>query len=166
MAELKTRRTEASARAFLDAITDEGRRKDCVEVVRLMQRVTKAEPRMWGPSIVGFGDCKYVYPTGREMDWFLTGFSPRKQALTLYVMPGVSRYDALMKKLGKHTTGKSCLYLKRLDDVDRKVLEALIRESVAYMKAARRTAAAGPAGKGAPRKSGRKVAPKRAAKAK
>lgn len=133
MAELKTRKTNASPKAFLESIEDEGRRKDCATLVRIMQRATKAPPRMWGPSIVGFGSYHYVYESGREGDWFLTGFSPRKRDLTVYVMAGFDRYDALMKKLGKHATGKSCLYLKRLEDVDVDVLEELVTASVKHL---------------------------------
>jgi len=133
MAELKTRKTNASPTAFLDAIEDDARRKDCAALVRIMKRVTKAPPRMWGPSIVGFGSYHYVYESGREGDWFLTGFSPRKRDLTVYIMAGFDRYDALLEKLGKHATGKSCLYLKRLDDVDLDVLEELIQASVEHL---------------------------------
>lgn len=133
MAELKTRKTNASPKAFLDSIEDDTRRKDCAALVRIMKRVTKAQPRMWGPSIVGFGSYHYVYESGREGDWFLTGFSPRKRDLTVYIMAGFDRYDALMKKLGRHATGKSCLYLKRLDDVDLDVLEELIEASVEHL---------------------------------
>jgi hypothetical protein len=90
---------------------------------------------MWGPSIIGFGDHHYKYASGRELDWFLTGFSPRKKDLTLYIMPGFARYNDLMASLGKHSTGKSCLYIKRLSDVDTDVLEKLVTESVEHMKA-------------------------------
>ena len=100
-----------------------------------MKRAVGAEPKMWGPSIVGFGHYHYKYASGRENDWFLAGFSPRKQDLTLYIMAGFDRYDALMTKLGKHKTGKSCLYLKRLADVDVAVLEELISASVKHMTA-------------------------------
>lgn len=133
MAEPKTKRTKASVSAFLKTITDEGKRDDCHTVVAIMKRATKAEPAMWGPSIVGFGSYHYKYESGREGDWFLTGFSPRKQALTLYIMPGFKRYDSLLNKLGRHKTGKSCLYIKKLADVDLDVLEELIQQSVKHM---------------------------------
>ena len=135
MAKLKTRRTAASVPAFLKSIADDDRRKDCQTLVRIMKRAVGAEPKMWGSSIVGFGHYHYKYASGRENDWFLAGFSPRKQDLTLYIMAGFDRYDALMTKLGKHKTGKSCLYLKRLADVDVAVLEELISASVKHMTA-------------------------------
>jgi hypothetical protein len=134
MAELKTKRTKASVAAFVAAIEDEGRRRDCKRLVALMKKVTKSEPAMWGPSIVGFGTYHYEYPSGREADWFLAGFSPRKQALTLYVMAGFTGYADLMQKLGKHKAGKSCLYVKSLDDLDLDVLEELVRRSVRHMR--------------------------------
>jgi hypothetical protein len=134
MAEPKTRPTDASVERFLNAVADERKREDCRTIARLMTKVTGAKPTMWGPSIVGFGSYHYRYKSGREGDWLLTGFSPRKQALTLYIMSGFTRYDGLLAKLGKHKTGKSCLYIRRLDDVDLDVLETLIRESVAHLK--------------------------------
>ena len=135
MAELKTKRTEASVDAYVDAIPDEVRRKDCRAVIDIMRKATKAEPKMWGPAIIGFGDHHYKYDSGRELDWFLTGFASRKTDLTLYIMPGFARYEELMRKLGKHKIGKSCLYLKRLSDVDVKVLAELVSASVKHMKA-------------------------------
>jgi len=135
MAKLKTQRTAASVPAFLKSIADDDRRKDCQTLVRVMKRAVGAEPKMWGPSIVGFGHYHYKYASGRENDWFLAGFSPRKQDLTLYIMAGFDRYDALMTKLGKHKTGKSCLYVKRLADIDVAVLEELISASVKHMTA-------------------------------
>jgi len=134
MAELKTKKTGASVREFLDGITDERKRRDAKAVAAIMKRVTGAPPKMWGPSMVGYGSYHYVYDSGRENDWFLAGFSPRKQALTLYIMSGFKGHDGLMKKLGKHKTGKSCLYINRLDDVDLEVLEQLVTRSVAAMK--------------------------------
>ncbi len=134
MTELKTKPNAKSAAAFVRGIKDERRRKDCTTVLKLMQRVTKARPRMWGPSVVGFGDYHYKYESGREGNWFLAGFSPRKQDLTLYVMAGVRRYPELLRKLGKHKTGVACLYIKTLDDVDLRVLEELVRESVRWVK--------------------------------
>ena len=134
MAELKTKRTDSSVKAFLDKVTDESRRRDCQALVRLMKRAVKAEPKMWGPAIIGFGDYRYKYASGRENDWFLVGFSPRKQDLTLYIMAGFDRFDALLATLGKYKTGKSCLYIKRLSDIDLSVLEALIVASVKHLK--------------------------------
>ncbi len=133
MAQLKTVPTRASVTAFLDAIPDEERRRDCRRIVAMMKRLTKAQPKMWGTSIVGFGAYHYRYASGREGDLFLAGFSPRKSDLTLYIMSGFSGHAALMKKLGKHRTGKSCLYIKRLEDVDMDVLEELVRRSVAQV---------------------------------
>jgi hypothetical protein len=135
MAKLKTHRTNASVSAFLKGVADESRRKDCQTLVRIMKQAVGAEPRMWGTSIVGFGHYHYKYASGRENDWFLAGFSPRKQELTVYIMAGFDRYDALMAKLGKHKTGRSCLYIKRLADVDVAVLQELITASVKHMKA-------------------------------
>lgn len=134
MSELKTQPTTESVSAFLDAIPDDAKRRDCKEVLQLMREVTGEPAVMWGSSIVGFGRYHYRGASGREGDWFLTGFSPRARQLTLYIMAGFDRYDELMQRLGKYTTGKSCLYLKRLDDVDRTVLRQLITESVAHMR--------------------------------
>lgn len=133
MAELKTRVNEASVEDFLNSIPDEQKRQDSFAVLKLMQEVTGAEPKMWGDSIVGFGVYHYKYASGREGDWFLVGFSPRKQNLTLYIMAGFEGYDALMSKLGKYKTGKSCLYLKKLGDVHQETLRELVRQSVAHM---------------------------------
>ncbi len=129
MAELKTRKNDADVEAFLDAIEDEKRRADCRAVVALMAEVTGEPPAMWGDSIIGFGSYHYKYPTGREGDWMATGVSPRKRSLTLYIMTGFPRHEALMNKLGRYKTGKSCLYVKRLEDVDTGVLRELVRES-------------------------------------
>ena len=136
MAELKTKVNNASVDKFLKTVKDEQVREDCYKILEIMQKATKAEPKMWGTSIVGFGSYHYKYASGREGDWMLTGFSPRKQNLTLYIMPGFYEYDDLLKKLGKHTTGKSCLYIKRLEDVDTKILKELVAQSVKKMKKA------------------------------
>jgi hypothetical protein len=133
MAELKTKQTESSVEAFLAAISDETRRQDCLTISKMMKKATKAEPKMWGTSIVGFGNRHYKYASGREGDWFVIGFSPRKQDLTLYLAGGFSPNSALMQKLGKHKTGGTCLYIKRLADVDLGVLEELVRQSVKEM---------------------------------
>jgi hypothetical protein len=130
MAELKTKPTGDTVRTFLDGIEDEERRRDCRELAKLMTRTTGSPPKMWGTGIVGFGTYHYTYDSGREGDWFLAGFSPRKQDLTLYVMAGFQEFPALMKRLGKYKTGKSCLYVKRLSDIDAGVLDALVRGSV------------------------------------
>ncbi len=136
MATLKTRRTDRSVSAFLDAIPDAETRHDCQALMRMMKRATKAEPAMWGPSIVGFGSYNYKYESGREGNWFAAGFSPRKQNLTLYIMSGFPRHAELMRRLGRYKTGKSCLYIKRLEDVDRGVLQELIEASVAWVASA------------------------------
>ena len=134
MTELKTKVNKASVDKFLKSIQDERVRDDCYKILEIMKKATKAEPKMWGTSIVGFGSYHYKYASGREGDWMLTGFSPRKQNLTLYIMPGFDEYDSLMKDLGKHTTGKSCLYIKKLEDIDTKVLKKLVAQSVKKMK--------------------------------
>ncbi len=132
MGELKTKRNEQSVEAFIDGVDSE-RQPDCRTILKLMQEITGEKPAMWGPSIVGFGSYHYKYASGREGDWFLTGFSPRKQNLTLYIMPGFAVYAELMSKLGKYKTGKSCLYIKKLDDVDLSTLRELIGQSVAHI---------------------------------
>jgi len=134
MAELKTKPTKASVSKFLRAIQDEATRKDCQQLTKIMKEVTGAEPRMWGPSIVGFGAYHYVYASGREGDWFLTGFSPRKQNLTLYIMSGFDEYEDLLGRLGKHKKSKSCLYVRSLEDLDLTVLKRMIRASVRHMQ--------------------------------
>lgn len=135
MAEAKTVPTGASVDEFLAAVEDEGRRRDCEVLRGLMREITGEEPQMWGPSIIGFGSYRYRYASGREGDWPLAGFSPRKRDLTVYVMAGFSQYEELMERLGKHRTGKSCLYLKRLDDVDLDVLRELVSRSVEHVAA-------------------------------
>jgi uncharacterized protein DUF1801 len=134
MADNKTKPTELSVTAYIDALTDETRRADARALVKLMRSVTGEKPKMWGPSIVGFGNCHYVYESGRQGDMPLTGFSPRKAATVLYGLTGFGEAEALLAKLGKHTTGKGCLYVRKLADVDRKVLEALVLKSVAARK--------------------------------
>ena len=134
MAELKTKATEGDVTAFLNAVEDEKKRKDCFEVLKLIQEVSGEEPKMWGPAIVGYGKYHYKYDSGHEGNFFRTGFSPRKANLTLYIMAGFDRYEKLMQKLGKYKTGKSCLYIKSLEDIDRKVLRELIQASLEYME--------------------------------
>ncbi len=134
MAENKTTETKASVTAFLNAVDDPRKRADAKKVAAMMRRATGNRARMWGSSMVGYGKYHYKYDSGREGDFMLTGFSPRKQNLTIYIMPGFSEFDALMKKLGKYKTGKSCLYINKLEDVDEKVLEQLITRSVKVMR--------------------------------
>ena len=117
MAELKTKENEASVQKFINAVPDERKRQDCMTLLDFMEKATGKKPKMWGASMIGFGSYHYKYASGREGDWFLTGFSPRKQNLTLYIMSGFSTYPNLMEKLGKYKTGKSCLYVKTLDDI-------------------------------------------------
>ena len=135
MSDLKTRPTDASVEAFLDAVDDERRRSDARVVAGMMAEVTGSTGIMWGSSIVGFGTYHYRYASGREGTFFETGFSPRKRALTLYVMAGFSEYEDLLGRLGRHTTGKSCLYVRRLADVDLDVLRDLLARSVDYVRA-------------------------------
>lgn len=134
MAGMKTTETGASVDAFLGAL-DPQRRQDCKRVLLLMKEATGEEPRMWGGSIIGFGTYHYRYDSGREGDWFLAGFSPRKTNLTLYIVAGFDRYDDLLGRLGKHSIGKSCLHVKRLSDVNEAALRELIVASVEHMKA-------------------------------
>ena len=133
MAELKTKVTKANVEKFLAGIKDERKREDCFQILKIMKKATKAEPKMWGPSIIGFGDYHYIYESGREGDWFLTGFSPRAQNLTLYMMGGFD--SETLKKLGKYKTGKGCLYINKLEDINLKVLNDLITTSVKKSKA-------------------------------
>ena len=133
-AELKTKVNEASVEGFLNSVKEEAVRKDCFEIMKMMKQVTKEEPRMWGSSIVGFGSYHYKGASGREGDWMLTGFSPRKQNLTLYIMGGFDTQAGLLKKLGKFKTSVGCLYIKELADVDKKVLKELVQKSVKRMK--------------------------------
>ena len=133
MAELKTKLNDASVEAFLDGIADERKRQDSYTILTMMQEVTGAKAKMWGDSIVGFGSYHYKYASGREADWMLVGFSPRKQNLTLYIMSGFEQYGDLLGRLGKHSTGKGCLYIKKLQDIDLATLRELVRLSVEHM---------------------------------
>lgn len=130
MAENKTKPNELSVELFLESIEDPGRRSDCQTLILLMEGLTGSKPKMWGNSIVGFGKYHYKYASGREGDWFLTGFSPRKQNLTLYIMGYLEFYTAILESLGKHKHGKGCLYIKRLEDIDLEVLKTLIVTSI------------------------------------
>ena len=130
MSDMKTKPTDNDAVKFLNSVENEKKRQDSFKIMELMQEITGAEPVMWGPSIIGFGSYHYKYASGREGDWFLTGFSPRKQAITLYLNYGFAENEALVSKLGKYKTGKACLYVKKLEDIDLDVLRKLIKQSV------------------------------------
>jgi hypothetical protein len=133
MAELKTKPSDLSVEEFLNSITDDQKCQDTFVLRDLMRQVTRAEPKMWGSSIVCFGSYHYRYASGREGDWFLVGFSPRKQNLTVYIMAGLGRYKELLKLLGKYKTGKSCLYINRLADIHLPTLRKLVQQSVRYL---------------------------------
>lgn len=133
-AEIKTKKTEASVEEFLNSIENAVRRTDGFRLLEMYTRITGEKPKMWGPAIIGFGDRKYKYPDGREMDWMIAAFSPRKQNLTLYVVCGSPKQPKLLEKLGKHSTSVACLYIKRLSDIDEKVLEAVIADAYEWVK--------------------------------
>ena len=132
MAELKTKVNDTSVEEFLEGFPED-KRKDCYTILEMMKTVTNNEPKMWGTSIIGFGDYHYEYKSGREGDFFLTGFSPRKQNLTIYINGGFDQYGDLLEKLGKHKTSKACLYIKKLSDVDVQVLQKIVTKSVTAM---------------------------------
>jgi hypothetical protein len=132
--EAKTKPTRVSPTKFINAIEDETLRKDARAIVALMKSVTGEKPVMWGPSIIGFGSYHYKYASGHEGDAPIAGFSPRRPKLVVYISPGFPRYESLMAKLGKYTSGKVCVYIKRLEDIDMKILEALVAGSVAHTK--------------------------------
>ncbi len=134
MAQNKTQPTQQKVAQFIAAIEDKRKRDDCRDLMKLMREITGHRPKMWGASIVGYGKYHYRYASGREGDFFLTGFSPRKAALTVYIISGFKHDPHLMEKLGKFKTGKSCLYIKSLQDIDRAVLAQLVSASVAYMR--------------------------------
>lgn len=134
MAELKTKVTDQSALDFLHSIADDQRHQNCVNILEVMRKATRAEPKMWGSSIVGFGQLRLRYASGRDLDWFLTGFSPRRQALTLYVVGGFPQFDNLLSELGKHKLGKGCLYIKRIEDIHLPTLQKLINQSVRHAR--------------------------------
>ncbi len=135
MTELKTTPDiSASALEFIHELSDEQKRNDCLEIMRLMEEATGEPPTMWGPSIVGFGTYHYVYASGREGDWMRIGFSPRKENISLYLMSGVDQHPKLLEKIGKYKMGKSCFYIKKLEDVDRNVLKELIGASLKKLK--------------------------------
>lgn len=134
MAELKTKPNDASVLDFLATVEDEGKRDDCYEIMNMMQEVTGDEPKMWGSSIIGYGTYRYKYASGREGDWMRIGFSPRKQNLTMYLMAGVEKHDEILSRIGKFKNGKSCFYVKKLDDIDREVLRELMVASLDYLE--------------------------------
>ncbi|HAD97245.1 MAG TPA: DUF1801 domain-containing protein [Cryomorphaceae bacterium] len=134
MAELKTKPNDEDPRAFLEALEDENKRKDALALLEMMQEISGCAPKMWGSAIIGFGSYHYQYESGREGDWFIAGFSPRKQNLALYIMSGFDRYNELLQKLGKHKTGKSCLYIKHLSEVNPEVLYKLVETSYRRME--------------------------------
>jgi hypothetical protein len=134
MATLKTQPNQQSVQEYLRQIEDPHQQKDAKRILQLMEEISGETAKMWGDSMIGFGSYHYRYASGREGDWFLTGFSPRKKQFSLYIMAGFERYEALLQKLGKYKTGKSCLYIKNLSDVDEAILRELIRASVDYMK--------------------------------
>ncbi len=130
MAELKTKKTELSVEVFLKKIPEAQKRKDAFTITELMEKATKASAKMWGSAIIGFGDRRLKYDSGRELDWFVMGFSPRKQNLALYIFGTVEKQQALLKKLGKHKTGKGCLYINKLEEVDMTVLKQIINKGL------------------------------------
>ena len=139
MAELKTKPTRASVATFINSVDERQRKADSRKVAAMMRKATGKRAKMWGTSIVGYGTYQYTNTAGDGFEWPITGFSPRKQALTIYIMTGFSHFEPLMKKLGKYKTGKSCLYIKRLSDIDEKILQRLIDASVKRMRKAYKT---------------------------
>ena len=133
MTELKTKPNDQDVEAFLNGVEDEKKREACFAVMEIMEKATGEKGKMWGDSIVGFGTYRYKYASGRQAEWMLTGFSPRKRNLTLYIMSGFDAYDDLLGDLGKYKTGKSCLYINKLEDVDIEVLTDLVEQSVQHM---------------------------------
>lgn len=134
MAELKTKPTTDSVTKFIATVPDADRRSDCQAIAAMMAKVTKKEPKMWGSSIVGFDDYHYIGASGREVDWFIVGFSPRAKAISVYLLGGLEHQAELLAKLGKHKTGKGCLYINKLKDVDFAILTKLVKASVKKMK--------------------------------
>ena len=132
MSDMKTRPTEANVSEFLESIENERRKLDAYVLLGLLEELTSEKPVLWGPSIIGFGSYHYKYASGREGDWFRVGFSPRKRAFTVYIRPTVEHYNHMLKDLGKHRTGKGCLYINKLEDVDIGVLEKILLESLQY----------------------------------
>lgn len=133
-AELKTKPTEASPKDFINAVEHPTRRDDALALLEFFNRVTALKPKMWGPSIIGYGRYAYKYDSGREGEYFLTGFSPRKSAMSIYIMPGYRDMSDKLARLGKHKTGKSCLYVNKLTDIDMEVLQEIVEDGVSYMR--------------------------------
>lgn len=134
-AEIKTKENESSVADYINSVDDQQKRVDSLEILEMMQKATKEKPKMWGASLIGFGNRVYESPTsGRQVDWFYIGFSPRKANITLYVLNGFEKQDELLGKLGKHTAGKGCLYIKKLADVDKKVLTQIVAASAKNAK--------------------------------
>lgn len=135
MAEIKTKPNAASVEDFLNSVKDEQKRADSFAILEMMKKASGEEPKMWGASIIGFGDKRYKSPnTGREVDWFVIGFSPRKANISLYLVLDIKQHAAMLEKLGKHKTGVGCLYINKLSDVDTKVLKKIIEDSVKRKK--------------------------------
>src|SRR6266404_764954 len=130
MAEVKTKKNEASVEKFINSIADEQKRKDGFAILEMMKEASKLEPKMWGSSIIGFGEVHYKYESGHEGDICMIGFSPRKQNFALYLMTGLASYEEEFKKLGKYKTGKGCLYINKLTDVDSSVLKKVLKKAV------------------------------------
>ncbi|NKB37311.1 MAG: DUF1801 domain-containing protein [Gammaproteobacteria bacterium] len=133
MSELKTKKNKASVREFIDSIEDSEKKKDCKQLATMMRKLSGKRAAMWGDSIVGFGEYHYKYKSGREGDWPVTGFSPRKQNISIYIMPGFSKYKKQLAKLGKHKHSVSCLYIKRLSDIDVEALKEIVADSIERM---------------------------------
>lgn len=134
MAQLKTKENDGDVMAFIDAVEHRQRREDALTLVSIMQRLTGKEPRMWGNSIIGFGHYPYIYKNGKQIDWFRIGFSPRKQALSLYIMAGFKSIEEILKRMGKHKKSKGCLYIKTLEDVNHDVLEEMLQASLNHLE--------------------------------
>lgn len=134
MSDIKTKKNDGDVTQFLNTVDNPKRKSDTEIVLSIMRNITGEEPTMWGDSIIGFGSFHYKYASGRENNWFLTGLSPRKQSLTLYIMSGFSRYDQILQRMGKYKTGKSCLYINKIEDIDLEVLKELITSSVEFLK--------------------------------
>ena len=132
--DMKTKVNDGDVKKFINSVENEKRKKDALLILTLMQEITGLEAKMWGTSMVGFGEYHYKYDSGREGDMFMVGFSPRKQNLAIYIMPGFGRFETLMNKLGKYKTGKSCLYLNKLEDIEMNILKELVKESFQYMQ--------------------------------
>lgn len=130
MAELKTKKTDQSVEGFIKKITEPQKQKDALAILALMEKATKAKAKLWGTAIIGFGDKRLKYESGRELDWFVMGFSPRKQNFALYISGAVEKQQALLKKLGKHKTGKGCLYINKLEEIDQAVLKEIIQKGL------------------------------------